>query len=664
MAKEYRFYLDGTEVEDPKGWDNSEKKIELVEKYRGVFVEYINKVVFVKDGYDYIKGLVDANGFCGEVAVGIYVLNGLNYDIYFEGIIKLNDVIIFESKCEIECSIEDANLTSLLNNLGTTKVLFNRTKTITGQALSTVEYTCNAHKATNTTTSVIYDQSRTMYKVFDSFQYILNYISDNRITFVSDIFSTEVSNLVPPTFNSAILFTNPGVDLVGAGNVVITYTNAFSEQFVLTIPKQGTVAATLNYIVSQMNFNATGTKQDKFYTQDWRFMARAVTNGTTTVTITNHIVGFTIDSVVGASASIGNAATTIADEFGSLSICNGNQLRGVDILKTTLTSDFADVTVDKVMEISFDDLWFNMNKCFNLGMSLGYVSGVLTLRIERFSYFQGSTESISLTNVDNLSVKTADGFSYNSVTVGDGSKNLANKGTQNTSDKWISSITCFESDLNIKNNWIIDSAQIEEQIRLRPNSVDTATRNAISSPDLYEGLVIYNTDTNELNRAIDNVAGAGSWVVADIYYLNSIDDNDDDIFILECFDALSNGTVRTSSFENRIYSDTAAAYVQYWAYNANIMNYNKIISWMPLVNGDLSLNDYTLQNNSTNIVLKEFSFDHPLSLTDENTILSDVKKFIRFSTTTDSVTGRVGWVKEISTNNKTRKANYKLIGNF
>lgn len=666
MAKEFKFYLDGTEIEDPKGWDKSEKKIQRIEKYRGVFVEYINNLIFINDGYDYIKNLVDTNGFCGEVAVGIHILNDdNNYRVYFEGIIKLTDIFINESKCEIETSIEDANLTSILNNLGSVRVPFDKIKTISGLDISTstIEYICNAHKATNTTTSIIHDQSRTMYKVFDSFQYVLSYISDNRITFASDLFSTEVSALVPPVYTSGILFTNPGVDLVGAGNVVIVYTNSFNEEFTLTIPKQGTVAATLNYIISQFNFNNDiASIQQKFYTQDWRYVPRATTNGTTTVSLQTNIKGFTINSVTGASASIANTAINLADEFGSLSICNGNELRGTALLKNNLTSPFADVTVTKVMEISFDDLWDNMNKIFNLGMTLGYVSGVLTLRIERFNYFFSQTQSISLTNIENLIVKSSDEYSFSSVTVGDGSENLGGRGTQNTGDRWLVSATCFEKELNIKNSWIVDSAQIDEQIRLRPNSVSTAIRNAITAPDLYEGLVIYNTDTLELNIAIDNVGGAGSWVVADSYYLNTLDKNDDKIFILECFDAVSDGTVRTSYFENRIYEDTAASYVQYWAYNANLMNYNKILSWMYLIIGDMRLNEYLLTNSSTRFLLNEYSFEHPLSHIDDRTILSDTSKFIRFNIESDSITGRAGWIKEISRDNKTGKTNFKLIG--
>lgn len=661
---EYKFYLDGIEIQEPKGWDGGSRKFIRNERFRGLFVEYINNFILVGDGYQYVLNRINNEGFCGEVDVDIYVLEGGNYITYFEGIIKMSEVVINESRCNIECNIEDRTLAGLLISLADTKVRFNTEKTISGQSLSTVEYSCNAHKGTNITTSVIHDQSRTMYKVFDSFQYLLNYISDNRITLVSTLFSTEVTALVPPTFNGTILFTNPGVDLVGAGNVVINYTNAFGESFTLTIPKQGTVAATLNYIISQFNFNATGSKQQKFYAQDWRYLPRVVTNGTTTITITSHIKGFTINSITGATASYTIASSTLNDEFGSISITSGSQLRGVAELKAVLTSDYSDITIDKVVNTSFGELWDNMNKAMNLGMSLGYVSGVLTLRIERFSYFLSSNQNLSLTNVDDIKISASDKYSFNSVDVGDGSENIESAGTQNTSDKWISSVTCYEKSLNLKNSYIIDSAQINEQIILKPTSMDTATRNALSSPDIYEGRVIHNTDTNQLNTAIDNVGGSGSWVITGWDYLNTIDDNDDDIFIIECYDAISNGTVRTSYFEHRIYSDTAASYVQYWAYNANIMNYNKIDSWFNMITGNVRLLNYTLTNLSDQLVTKEYEFEYDLSCQDIRDIFENPTYFTRFSPNSDSTTGRIGWSFDIDISNKTRKATLKLIGKY
>lgn len=669
--KDFRFYLDQSEKKDPRGWNESQKKLVRHPKYRGVFTEFIADAVFSDDGYDYLKSLIDTNGFCGEVDVDIHRREGSNYVLYFEGIIKLSEVVVNESRCTITCNIEDRNLTSLVENLGNIKVKFNRTSTISGESLSTVEYTCNAHRATSNTTNVVHDQGRTMYRVEDAFQYILNYLSDNRITFVSSLLSTNVSNLLPPTFNHAILFTNPTVDLVSTHpqpNVEIDYTNGFGETFTLTVAKQATVAATLDRITAAFNNNtSTGdSKEKRYYTQDWRYYAKVTNDGSTQVDMVTYLKGFLVTAVRFAGAVPSTPLTSLEDEFGALSLCTGSQLRGVDLMKATLTSDFVDVTVDKVPELSFDELFANINKAFNIGMTLGYVSGVLTMSLERLSYFFADTQSVSLTSVDNLKVRKAEQYAYNSVSVGDASKNRANIGTQNTSDKWIGSVECFEKELNLKMSFIVDPAQIDYQIKLRPQPFTTALRNAITSPDIYEGLLIYNTDTNQINRAIDNVGGASSWVIAGWDCLEEDDDMDDDIFLIECFDATGTGvTLRTSYFEHRMYYDSAGTFdhtTQYWSYNANLVNYNRIHSWMSLITNDMKLDDYTLTNDDTQLLTHEYEFEHYLSCENGNSIESNPTYFIRFNTGTNSTTGRAGWIEEVSRNNTTGRTNFKLIG--
>lgn len=595
MAVQYLFYLDGNLVDEPMGWDKSTRKLIRSDKYKGIFIEYINDLIFQGDGFTYLNSILNNTGygygFCTDVVVEIkYRCSDFeNFSTYFDGIIKLEDAEIDIDKCQVKCNIEDNSVSQILENKGDVKVSFDSVETIDGDLLSPVPITA---KVVNQSS---FANNRTGYLVYDSFQYILNYISNNQINFESNLLSDFLTSNFG--FSGAIIFTNPGVDLIGAGNIVITYRNGFGETLTATSVKQGTVAATLNYIISQLNFNNTGTTEEKFYKQDYRFISKATHNSTNTVSMFVETPGFSIISITGAAASATSAflsqGTPNTDNstrgLGGLVLLNGNQLRNQNIT---------------VPLISFQEAFEEINKIADIGMSLTTVYGVTTLRVEHLSYFfDGSNFVKSFTDVPGIKITKAKEFNNNNISVSDGADRKGVVGNQTQKTTWLSQFACASEKIDLASKWISDSSEIMEQ-------------------------------------------------------LTSADDiKDEDVFI---FQTTLAGPYQSINTENRIYSTTTGVFSTYLALNAFINNYWKLIRWFFNIEGDPKCKSYLLDNDVANPIRDFAEFKYPISHSDANDIIMNRDSAIKFNPGTNVSSERVGFIKQIDFDNTTGECTFKL----
>lgn len=143
-----------------------------------------------------------------------------------------------------------------------------------------------------------------------------------------------------------------------------------------------------------------------------------------------------------------------------LCVTTGAELRKRQHLKTDVPS------------ISFDDLFKEMNKKFNLGMSVENINSVWTLRIEPMSYFFDTALSATTDSVPNL-VEYINTYNlYSKIRLG--SSKTANYDntihsmppirflTFNDEDYIIEGQCNIDRELNCVNNYIIDSNVIEE----------------------------------------------------------------------------------------------------------------------------------------------------------------------------------------------------------
>lgn len=94
---------------DPLDWDKAKitKKRDTV--LNGLITEYIMGLTFVEDGYDYIYDKFLTDGFCADIPVRIECWNSVAgiYELFFEGIIYMNNCQFDITERTVKVNIED-----------------------------------------------------------------------------------------------------------------------------------------------------------------------------------------------------------------------------------------------------------------------------------------------------------------------------------------------------------------------------------------------------------------------------------------------------------------------------------------------------------------------------------------------------------------------------
>jgi len=615
MDKTWLFYLNNSNTplaDDPIGWEDQNRKLIRNEKYNGLFVEYFVDVIFQGDGYTLLKNLIDTTGYCQDVPIKIvrkcYDINGTKpYTVYFEGIIKLKTFEEDIENCTIKADIEDNTLSKLFIDRANTVARFDFTKSISGSFnLSNILKTFDISNDSFPQSHV----SRDGYLTAEAFQFILDYITDGQIQFVSDYF-TVVSNPLDPTARVAqsILFTSPLIDLVAPGNTTIETLNYFGQTETYIITNQLTVAGTLDEITFALNNDTSADPiRQKFYRQDYAKHAKVTNNGTDTIEMLSDLPVW-ITNVQGAAAVITNGTpkiTAFEDDMAYSFFMTGGQLRNA--------------TGPIIPELSFDDLFLEMKKHANLGISITRVNGVPTMRIEKISYFFQTTNAngFRLTNVRNIKRKVSDQFNLDILTVGDGGDKKGYIAGQTWKTDWTVSDFCTSDKQDTSLKFIVDFDNIQRQL--------------------------VNTDDNQDEK---------------IYFMEGINP--------------SVGVYQTKAYEYLIYQSNALAVTvaQCWAMNVHLTNYWKITNWLfsvqglNIVNADrIITKDTSLFYDANTIDIKyEYELEYDLNPSEEDSIFVNLFDYITFNYQDENIISydKKGWVMEVSTVASTGKTIFKLI---
>ena len=132
---EFKFYLDGIEIEEPTGWKDSELSIKRdMDKYHGLFFSYTTDLEFIGDAYFKLKNLFDVYGFDAKSTITIFLsCNGGEFEEVFKG--ELN-FASYSKKVGNKCSIsmEVAESTDEINvvNRQDVDVALNTTESLDG----------------------------------------------------------------------------------------------------------------------------------------------------------------------------------------------------------------------------------------------------------------------------------------------------------------------------------------------------------------------------------------------------------------------------------------------------------------------------------------------------------------------------------------------------
>ena len=268
-----RFKFDDTLINEvPDGWEKRVSSIVYDRTFKGRLIKEDATFEWFLDGYQYISR-VFAESICDEIAVEIQVDKQEigNWETQFRGIIKMPDCDFRISPNYVRTPILDNSFYARINNNKSIKTTVNN-----GRSKNDVEITpCEERETTLfvPSTGAYSYGGRTTYAIYDAFRYMIDFMTDGEVGFVSETFG----------------WTDP--------------------------------------------FSPSG-------------------------------------------------------EFASYVLCLGIELR----LGATNT--------DKFLELSFDDLFRQLDKKFNLGFRIEYVSGKPYMRIEKLSWFNKTGVSHRFTNIN------------------------------------------------------------------------------------------------------------------------------------------------------------------------------------------------------------------------------------------------------------------------
>lgn len=182
----YKFYLDGNLLADePLGWKELTTSIRNYDELRGVLVTQDVTLSFIGDGYTYLKGIFDSDQVCALSTIVIeYNCNNAGYEEVFRGTVFITS-LSFEAEV-VKTKLEDDSFFARINNNKNIKFYLDVARSKSSVAITPVTPidlqmfdVCGCANITD---------KRKAYKIFDSFQYLVQAMTDGVMDFASDYF--------------------------------------------------------------------------------------------------------------------------------------------------------------------------------------------------------------------------------------------------------------------------------------------------------------------------------------------------------------------------------------------------------------------------------------------------------------------------------------------
>lgn len=182
----YRFYLDGNLLADePVGWKELTTSIRNYDELRGILLTQDVTLSFIGDGYTYLKNIFDSDQVCALSSIVIeYNCNQSGYEEIFRGIVFITS-LSFEDEV-VKSKLEDDSFFARINNNKNIKAYLDvaRSKNnVTITPVTPIDLTMF-----NVCTCADEPDTRKAYKIFDSFQYIVQFMSDGVMGFASSYY--------------------------------------------------------------------------------------------------------------------------------------------------------------------------------------------------------------------------------------------------------------------------------------------------------------------------------------------------------------------------------------------------------------------------------------------------------------------------------------------
>lgn len=190
----YRYWLNGNLITEPRGWDKFVSNITRDKSARGISVERELTLTFGATEYEYFKAVINAQGYCFENTLRIEITldNGNTWSEFHNGIVYNSDITFDEKRKECTAKVQDNSFYAYINNNIDLGAYLHVDKSKNGATITTPTlYQVAFHEVP---TGAYYPNSAVggyeyrCYKVYDVFQFLVAYMTDNKVQFVSNTF--------------------------------------------------------------------------------------------------------------------------------------------------------------------------------------------------------------------------------------------------------------------------------------------------------------------------------------------------------------------------------------------------------------------------------------------------------------------------------------------
>jgi hypothetical protein len=456
---EFKFYLNGTEVEEPMNWMDSKFEYRRDPDLPGLITTFVADVEFYGNAYELIKQEFEDGNGCGEILVKIEELctNGINR----EGIIFLSEIDLDLYRCVAKCNIEDNTIYGKLSRLKDANIQVNCEKTVNGEILAPIsDFPMPFRTVGSTLTPAMAGALNPAFaKMFRSFrvaevmQQMLNYLTDNGATIVSDFlgigpginigttakFYTEkicgmilgwVGNLVVPGGDTVVQAVTSWTDIYGNPQSVTTNlagpldSNNVGNQIIIAVQWDGTVPGKEIDLVQGVNpriveglnvGNADATYNGQtmlrfrfFHNTDVSIKITSFPSNTLLYTAQDYyqIAGRKLEAVVGG---------TTVDVNGKYGGTNLYINYGGAFQPSPSVPPQGDSPRSNSLYMSFQELYGSVASLYNLSMYPYFQNGTQYVRIEQEDYFFPTTPTIQIDDVRLVSKKKDNEFSISKL---------------------------------------------------------------------------------------------------------------------------------------------------------------------------------------------------------------------------------------------------------
>lgn len=202
---DFRVYLnDVLLVDEPIGLEDFTETLTRDENLHGLTFTYENNLTFVGDGYKALNDLF-LNSYCAEASCRIeQQCGGCGYETVVELLIKITDLDQNLTRCTCEAKATDSGYYGIIHNHAKTPVRLSSDKTLNGEDLTpcpSIDIDFVQPFVDGGGFLQFYPTARKGYDHKDVLEYVLSFLTDNRVTNVqSDYMDSLEWNTLPEAY--------------------------------------------------------------------------------------------------------------------------------------------------------------------------------------------------------------------------------------------------------------------------------------------------------------------------------------------------------------------------------------------------------------------------------------------------------------------------------